>query len=94
MRKRNIEIQFPWQIELLVSGMSVVISGMVVFIGWWRLEVVNDSFTSMFSSMGTASSAPISLGAVWPLPLIVFSIFSVRLDLAIRRFLAKQLSLL
>ncbi|HEY5894447.1 MAG TPA: hypothetical protein VIT91_14585 [Chthoniobacterales bacterium] len=91
----NVEIEFPWRIEVLLTGAAMVASVLTVFVGWTVLTViVNDSLEKVFAAMEGAPQDPISLGIAWLLLLVAFSLFAVRFYFSFRRVLVRRLPML
>jgi len=92
-RKTTIEIEFPWQIEVMLAGVAMVASGLVVFLGMTVLDVlVNSSLGGLFAGIGVEPVPVSSTANAWPFLLMAFGIFSVRWYLLLRQFAARRLA--
>jgi hypothetical protein len=94
MRRKKIdEVEFPREIELTLVGASIIVSALIVFGGMAMLNtVVNHCLEGLFTSVGGAAPAPLSLmAAAWQLMLVAFGLLSVQCYLGLRRALARQL---
>ena len=90
-RNRDVEIEFPWQIEAVLAGVAAVASALLVLLGWVFFQLANDSMRAICNSLGAAPPPVFLAPFAWPLCLFAFFAFALRLYVAFRRFLARRL---
>jgi len=91
-RMKNVDIEFPWQIEALLVGVSFVISASAAsFFCIYFYSVVGAAFESVFIGLGTTTHPDLALGA-WmrPLTLVAFLTIFIRVYSGLRKMLARM----
>ena len=85
------EFPLPWQIELLLFAAGALASAVSVFVGTVSLSfVVNTAFKDLLATVGgTGPIAIPSIGAFWPLLVVLFVILWARWYALFRRFILR-----
>jgi hypothetical protein len=92
-RVRNFEIDLPWQIRGVVLGISIILSTLIVALGWQLLGSAMNALTQgIGGNAGDATTPFFSLANMWPWLLVVHLITTVRIYLFIKGTLVRRIA--